>query len=48
MEHVEKNDPSYPLIVQETDLLGDSLYMEVLHLKNEKGDQLTRYFGTSR
>lgn len=47
MEYMEKNDPSYQLIVQETDLLGDGLFLEILHLKNEKGDQLTRYFDAS-
>lgn len=47
MEYIEKNYPSYKLIVQETDVFGDGLFMEILHLKNEKGDQLTRYFDTS-
>lgn len=47
MEYIEKNYPSYRLIVQETDVVGDGLFMEILHLKNGEGDQLTRYFDTS-
>lgn len=47
MEYIEKNYPSYQLIVQETDVLGDGLFMEILHLKNGEGKQLTRYFDTS-
>lgn len=47
MEYIEKNYPSYQLIVQETDILGDGIFMEILHLENEKGQQLTRYFDTS-
>lgn len=32
MEYMEKNDPSYHLIVQETDLLGNGLFMEKVEM----------------
>lgn len=48
LEYVEKNYPSYQLVIQETDLLGDGIFIEVLHLENGKGDRLARYFDTSQ
>lgn len=44
MKYLEKHYPSYQIIIQETDLLGNGIFIEILHLKNDQGEQRTLYF----